>query len=955
MKKPLVAIVVLICLVLVWITGPAVMKWRKRAEQESTNVSEPGGERAIDLSQAYGKVPLSFEANQGQTEGQVKFLSRGHGYNLYLTSAEAVLILNAPPSPPRVAKAGPSPLSVPSATSVVDLPGPQSQIPNPQSAVVRMKLVGANPDPTVVGLDDLPGKANYFLGNDPSQWRTNVPTYAKVKHQNVYPGVDLIYYGNQQQLEYDFVVAPGADPNTIRLAFDGVEKLEVDAQGDVVLKTGCEQVHLHKPEVYQDINGNRVKVEGSFKVFDSSSVTGSEQSKVGFEVGEYDVTHPLVIDPVLVYSTYLGGSRDDVGSIIAVDATGNVYVTGYTNSVDFPTRDSLRPTFGGGPRDAFVMKLNASGSALIYSTYLGGRGDDLGFAVAVDAAGNAYVTGETNSGNFPTVSPLQSGNRGFFDVFVAKLNADGSMLVYSTYLGGLAIEEGFAIAVDAAGNAYVAGGTFSPDFPTRNAVQPAHGDGAFGDNFFDAFVAKLNPRGSALVYSTYLGGNRRDVAFAIAVDVFGNAYVTGATRSRNFPTMKPLQSDFAGDDGDPFGGDAFVAKLSPTGSQIVYSTYLGGAGDDVGISIAVDGGGNAYVTGLTDSTNFPTASPLQSSNRGFSEVFVAKLNVTGSALTYSTYLGGNGDDFGSGIAVDAAGNVHVTGYTTSTNFPTANPLQPTFGGGICPADSMGNLVSCFDAFVSKLNPAGSALIYSTYFGGNSHDLGSSIVVDGGGNAYVTGFTSSTNFPMASPLQPMLGGTFDAFIAKIADTSMPPADLVVRDLTVSSTNPAPGDAISVSFSIMNQGMAAAGAATHYVVLSKDATIDASDRFLADRGTPDLAAGNSFPIHVPVIIPADTVAGAQFIGVIADVENTVMESNEVNNTAAVMINVRASSAEGLLGSWSHLYAAGQRSGVGHDPWSGATSNSRRTTDNLKCRMILDWRRGNVSYWFDSVYCV
>jgi len=469
-------------------------------------------------------------------------------------------------------------------------------------------------------------------------------------------------------------------------------------------------------------------------------------AELGFEVGAYDASLPLVIDPTLVYSTYLGGSGFDYGSGIAVDSAGNAYVTGQTYSTDFPTANPFQAARVGGP-DAFVAKLNAAGSALVYSTYLGGNGDDYGRGIAVDAAGNAYVTGETGSTNFPTANPLQASNAGGnYDAFVAKLNAAGSALVYSTYLGGSDYDYGYGIAVDAAGNAYVTGETFSTNFPTANPLQASNAGGP------NAFVAKLNAAGSALVYCTYLGGSGGDSGQGIAVDAAGNAYVTGETGS-NFPTANPFQASNAG------GPDAFVARLNATGSALVYSTYLGGNGNDHGSAIAVDAAGNAYVTGETFSTNFPTANPLRASNAGGGDVFVAKLNAAGSALVYCTYLGGSSWDYGTGIAVDAAGNAYVTGLTGSTNFPTANPLQAANAGGN------------YDAFVAKLNAAGSALVYSTYLGGSDTDFGYGIAVDAAGNAYVTGETYSRNFPTANAFQNS-NSYSDAFIAKLSSNLVP---------------------------------------------------------------------------------------------------------------------------------------------------------------------------------------
>jgi len=607
--------------------------------------------------------------------------------------------------------------------------------------------VGADQAAKVVGLEELPGKSNYFIGNDPKKWRTDVPTYSKVKYQGVYPGIDLVYYGNQRQLEYDFVVSPGADPKAITLKIETGDsklqtrnsKLEIAPNGDLVVQAEGGEVRFHKPVVYQptaDAANPKSKIQDP-KLLKGRYALASD-NRVSFEVEGYDQSKPLVIDPVLVYSTYLGGSVGDFGYGIAVDSSGSAYVTGFTESPDFPTTNPLQGDSGFG--GVFVTKLNAAGNALVYSTYLSGG---FAYGIAVDSLGSAYVTGYASPPNFPTINAFQpSFGGGVQNAFVAKLNAAGNALVYSSYLGGSGFDQGYGIAVDSSGNAYVTGLTFktdsfghdvSPGFPTVNAFQPAYGGHA------DAFLTKVDAAGTALVYSTYLGGSETDVAEGIAVDSSGNAYVTGYTNSAGFPTMNPFQAAFArGDD------DVFVTKLNASGTALVYSTYLGGGGFDEAHGIAVDSSGNAYVTGGTDSGDFPTLKAFQSAPVGPKSGFVTKLNAAGNGLVYSTYLGGSFNTGGTGIAVDSSGSAYVTGGTHSPDFPTVNAFQ----------SALGSVYG--SAFVAALGADGGPLLYSTYLGGSSGDAGTGIALDSSGNAFVTGWTGP-GFPTVNAFQPTSAG------------------------------------------------------------------------------------------------------------------------------------------------------------------------------------------------------
>ncbi len=589
---------------------------------------------------------LRFEVNRGQTDAAVRFLSRGRGYNLFLTPTEAVLSLRGAPGSASAASA---------------------------PATLAMRLVGSNPAARVVGRDRLPGKSNYFIGNDPRKWRTDIPHYAKVHYQEAYPGIDLVFYGNEDgRLEYDFVVGPGADPAAIRLAFEGVDQLKVDPRGDLVAHLAVpgsrgaaadeRVVRLKKPRIHQEARGRPQEIPGHF-VLESSPAAPQGAQQVRFDVGPYDARAPLVIDPVLVYGTYLGGGGDttflpaggESGASIAVDDLGSAYVTGSTSSASFPTLNPLPGFSGLYYVDAFVTKFSPDGRTVLYSTYLGGiEGDDSGFGIAVDDQGNAYVTGTAGAIDFPVTpgafQPALTGE----SAFVTKLAPEGNALAYSTFLGGSGSDSGNAIAVDAAGSAYVTGSTDSGDFPTSpGALQPA----LAGDR--DAFVAKLDAAGSALLYSTYLGGGSADDGRAVAIDTAGDAFLTGATRSSDFPTTPGAFDTTCGTDGlcnaffDPSLGtrvepsDAFVARLNPAGTALLYSTFLGGSSDDVPGGIAVDSLDNAYVAGSTASTDFPVApGAFQPALRGDRDAFVTKLSVAGADLVYSTYLGGSSSDDG---------------------------------------------------------------------------------------------------------------------------------------------------------------------------------------------------------------------------------------------------------------------------------------------------------------------
>ena len=737
-------------------------------DKDASADSRVANHDAKQISENYGRLPLRFEANTGQTDSRVKFLSRGSRYGLFLTPREAVLVLRSNKNDSTDQRNSTSPKR---AATV--------------SETLRMKLLNAHRNPHVVGTDELPGKTNYLIGNDPGKWRTNIPSYARVRYENVYRAIDMVYYGNQNQLEYDFIIAPGGNPDSIRLGFEGAKELRIVENGDLVIATSGGELIQRRPIIYQELDGLRQEIAGQYVL------TGKRQ--VGFRVGAYDKNKSLVIDPVLTYSTFLGGNGDESGRDIAVDASGNAYVTGETYSSNFPTANPLQPSHSGSTTqpDVFVTKLNSSGSALVYSTYVGGGSMDEGNGIVVDSAGSVYVTGRTTSTNFPTLNPLQSSFAGAIDAIVFKLSPSGSSFVYSTYLGGTSQEIGWEIAVDLSGNAYLAGSTTSTNFPIANAVQSTGGGTCGSGSCEDGFVSKLNASGSALVYSTYLGGNNWERSYDVAVDSSGNAYVTGFTSSTNFPTSNPLQTTLQGT------RDAFVSAFNSTGS-FIYSTYLGGGGEDEGNGIAVDSTSSVYVTGFTKSSNFPTVNPFQAGLGNTYDAFVTKINPTGTFLVYSTYLGGSSNsapdtvESGRAIKVDEDGNAYIVGTAQNSDFPTQNPVQ--VAGAF--ADP--------EVFVTKLNAAGSGLVYSTMLIGIDSDGGNGLDIDDDGNVYVTGFTVSTNFPTTNALQPThAGGTSfspkDAFVFKISNID---GFDIVGQITDSGGNPIPSVSVKIT-GTMNQ--------------------------------------------------------------------------------------------------------------------------------------------------------
>jgi hypothetical protein len=690
---------------------------------------------------------------------------------------------------------------------------------------LHLNFNGANPQTTLSGQDLLTGRANFLLGNDEKDWKKDVPLFSKIQYANLYPGITAQYAIDGRRIKSEYSVAPGADPSQIILNYSDADSMVVNQEGALEIRAEGVTLTEQPPVAYQtDSAGQRVAVESHYRLRDSHTAA--------FELSDYDASLQLVIDPVISYSTYFGGSGTSSITGLAVDSSSNLYLTGWTDSLDFPIAGAEQAINRGGV-DSFVAKLNANGSGLIYATYVGGASDDRATSIAIDSAGNAFVTGSTTSNNFPVASPafrVATGNR---DAFVFKLSSVGNSLLFSTYLGGSGVDQGTAIALDSAANVYVTGDTTSFDFPVQSAVQGGSGGGT------DAFITKLTPAGLVL-FSTYLGGSGAEHAGAITVGSNGSIYVAGGTFSTNFPVTGAFQASNGGSQ------DAFVTQLSTSGSPIFRSSYLGGSGGVPGTpeeatGIAVDSSGNIYVAGVTNSTNFPiTTSSFQTTAGGGQDGFVTKIN-SGGTLAYSTYLGTFGFDWVSGIAIDSGGNVYLAGYTSASSFPQVTALQTVFGG-------------FYDAFVTKVNPVGNGLTFSTFLGGTGADQANAIAVDVNGNIFVGGQTGSFDLRTLGPVQAHNIGGVTGWAARLGVTA-PPAQVP----SVVSLSPVSGTGNTVIYTAQYSHPAGATALTTVSLLvSTAASTDIACYVTYSKATGQFVLFNDFAATGSTVVPAGGIA-------------------------------------------------------------------------------------------------
>lgn len=712
--------------------------------------------------------PLVFESNVGQYAESARYVARGANYCLTLTPDEFRVVLQKRLPQPAAGDAA--------ATDEIGVTTPV-QI---EYRALQIRLVGANPNAVMSGDDTVSTHANYFLGADASKWRVGVPAYERVRVAAVYPGINLLHYGNQNCLEYDFQVAPGSDPGQIAMQFAGADELRVDAAtGDLLVKLGAQNLRQPKPVIYQIVDGKRVSISGGYRLSDALTVK--------FTLGDYDLRQPLVIDPVVSYSKLFGGPLDDTFWAIAVDPAGSVYIAGETLTPGLATRGAFQTNYAGKYAeigDVIVAKFGNRLDATNYITYLGGSAAERALALAVDGAGNAYLTGYTDSTNFPLQAAIQTNIPGpiapfttpYLDAFVAKISPSGSNLVFSTFFGGSADDYGWGIALDASTNVFVVGQTVSTNLPTKNTTFTNLAGAT------DGFVLKLDAAGTNVVYAMYLGGSANDIARDVTINPAGNPLVTGYTGSTNFPvTIDALQLFLNQTTNASYADDAFLVEVSAAAGSINYSTFLGGTNSDRALRLAVDANGAAYLAGWTQSGDFPQTSTnfytVVVSNTTYADAFVAKLNQSHTNLDYAVTFGGGARDMAWDVAVDSLGRASIIGETASLDFPTtglSGILKGTNAGGI-------------DVFIAQLNPAGSAFTYSAYLGSPAEDVGYGVTVDAAGNAYFVGRTASASFPLNPPpsaIQPFSDRA--GFVVKMRADEIPPLGISASATNINLT-------------------------------------------------------------------------------------------------------------------------------------------------------------------------
>jgi hypothetical protein len=701
----------------------------------TNNNNQNNAAQVSNVANLLSNRPVPFFQNNGQTDSEVNFYAQRSGASYFFTKDRIVCSFVRMKKTPR--RRQEQNLNILNNPDIMMNPQYANMNREYMRMVFSMEFKHCNPNVQIEGMQMGSETANYFTGNDSRKWCTNVNSYEKIMYRNLWRNIDLVcYMDGNSALKFDYIVHPGGCVEDIMIEYTGIDGLSPDEEGNLVIKTHMDNFIDNSPTAYQMINGRKIDVAARYE----NRARHCEEYRYGFEIGHrYDPRYTLTIDPGIVYSSFIGAPFFDEANGVAVDSDGNAYVTGLTESLNFPTTNGFDLSYNGG-QDAFVVKINST-PAVVYSSYLGGFGNDSGASIAVDGNGNVYIVGSTDSNAFPTLNAFQTARAGGIDAFITKISP-APAIIYSSYLGGSGGELASGVAVDRSGNAYIIGSTGSDNFPTVNAFDSTY------NGLTDAFVTKVSSSGS-LMYSTYLGGTGVEFGLGIAVDSDGYAYATGATTSDNFPTVNAFDNTFNGI------SDAFVTRFNSSGN-IVYSSYLGGANADLGSSIAVDRDRNAYITGYTLSTDFPVLNAFDNTYNGGTDAFITKINSR-PAIVYSSYLGGGGQDLGRGIAVDRYGNAYVTGDTSSTNFPTVDPFDATLRG-------------TSDAFITKVNST-PQVIYSSYLGGSAVDGGNSIAVDRYQNAYIVGSTTSGDFPAINAFDNTYNGAIDGFIAKI---ETPPA-------------------------------------------------------------------------------------------------------------------------------------------------------------------------------------